>query len=204
MKYGRTDGKRIMLHADIAGNVYQDQLWAILDTIDSDFEEDVNDLIVDSDTEFETVTYDATTLINKVEEKKSSKMPLLTQNALKAVVATDPPTSSVHHQTASNDQPGPSKSIATEGRNGEESIDFSLTSIRSVKSGTKSRRVTREPSGDAIHASTEKDGNSPVSTEMQIDEPVVFQEQAERSKDNCKIKKKTNAPRNLVNADTLK
>ena len=190
MKYGRTDGKKIILHADIAGNVYQDQLWAILDTVDSDFEEDINDLIADSDTEFETITYDATTLINNVEEAKSSKMPLLTENALEAVVHTDPPTSSVHHQTASNDQPGPSKSIATEGTDGEESIDFSLTSMRSVKSGTKSRRVTREPSGDAIHVSTEKDGNSPVSTEMQIEEPLSCRIKLEGQRITVKLRKK--------------
>ena len=39
---------------------------------------------------------------------------------------------------------------------------------------------------------------------MQIEEPVVFQEQIEKPKDNSKIKKKTDAPRNVVNADTLK
>ena len=39
---------------------------------------------------------------------------------------------------------------------------------------------------------------------MQIEEPVVFQEQVEKLKDNSKIKKKTDAPRNVVNADTLK
>ena len=162
----------------------------ILDTVDSDFEEDINDLIADSDTEFETITYDATTLINNVEEAKSSKMPLLTENALEAVVYTDPPTSSVHHQTASNDQPRPSKSIATEGTDGEESIDFSLTSMRSVKSGTKSRRVTREPSGDAIHVSTEKDGNSPVSTEIQIEEPLSCRSKLEGQRITVKLRKK--------------
>ena len=76
--------------------------------------------------------------------------------------------------------------------------------MQPVRSGTKSQRVTREPSGDVIHVSTEKDGNSPVSTEMQIEEPVVFQEQVEKSKDNSKIKKKTDALRNVVNVDTLK
>ena len=120
------------------------------------------------------------------------------------MVHTDPPTSFVHHQTASNDQPGPSKSIATEGRDGEENIDFSLASMRSVRSGTKSRRVTWEPSGDIIHVSKEKDGNSPVSTEMQIKETVIFQEQVEKSNDNSKIKKKTDTPRNAVNVDMLK
>ena len=38
--------------------------------------------MVDSDTEFETITYDATALINNVEEAEISKMPLLTENAL--------------------------------------------------------------------------------------------------------------------------
>ena len=83
-------------------------------------------------------------------------MPLLTENALEAVVYTDPTTSSVHHQVASNDQPGPSTLIATEGRDGEESIDFSLASMRPVRSGTKSRRVTHAPSRDVLHVSTEK------------------------------------------------
>ena len=117
------------MHAGIVGNVNQYQFWAISDIVDTDFEENIENLMVDSDTEFEAITYDATALINNVEEGKSSKMPLLIENALQAVVHTDPLTSSVHHQTASNDQPGPSKSIANEGRDGEESIDFSLASM---------------------------------------------------------------------------
>ena len=72
IKYGRTDGKKIILDADIAGNVNQDQLWAILDTVDSDFEEDIDDLMFNSDTVFETITHDATAPINNVEETKSS------------------------------------------------------------------------------------------------------------------------------------
>ena len=103
MKYGRTDGKKIILHADIAGNVNQDQLWAILDTVCSDFEEYIEDLMVDSKSEFETITIDATPLIKNVKEAKSSKMSLLTENALEAVVHSDHPTSSVQHKTASND-----------------------------------------------------------------------------------------------------
>ena len=129
MKYGRADSKKIILHAGIVGNVNQYQFWAISDIVDTDFEENIDNLMVDSDTEFEAITYDATALINNVEEGKTSKMPLLIENALQAVVHTDPLTSSVHHQTASNDQPGPSKSIANEGRDGEESIDFSLASM---------------------------------------------------------------------------
>ena len=81
------------------------------------------------------------------------------ENTLETVVHTDPPTSSGHHQTATNDQPGFSKSIAIEGRDGEESIDFSLAPMRSVRSETKSRRFAREPSGDVISISTEKDGS---------------------------------------------
>ena len=81
------------------------------------------------------------------------------ENTLETVVHTDPPTSSGHHQTATNDQPGFSKSIAIEGRDGEESIDFSLAPMRSVRSETKSRRFAREPSGDVISVSTEKDGS---------------------------------------------
>ena len=46
-------------------------------------------------------------------------MLLLTENPLEAVVHTDPPTSSVHHQTVSNDQSEPRKQIATEGRDGK-------------------------------------------------------------------------------------
>ena len=72
IKYGRTDGKKIILDADIAGKVNQDQLWAILDTADSDFEEDIDDLMFNSDTVFETITHDATAPINNVEETKSS------------------------------------------------------------------------------------------------------------------------------------
>ena len=181
MKYGRTDGKKIILHADIAGNVNQDQLWAILDTVDSDFEENIDDLMVDSNTEFRTITYDATALINNVEEAKSSKMPLLTENTLEAVVHTDPPTSSVHHQTASNNQPGASKSIATEGRDGEESIDFSLAPMRSVRSGTKSRRVKCEPSGMLY-------------TFCQFRQKCKLRNllsSRSKSRDNSKIKKKT-------------
>ena len=85
------------------------------------------------------------------------------------MVHTEPPTSFVHHETTLNDQPGPRKPIATdatEGRDGEESTDFSLASMWSVRSGTKSWGVTSDPSGDVIHISTEKDGNSPVLTEM--------------------------------------
>ena len=44
-------------------------------------ERDIDNLIVGSNTEFETITYDATALINNVEEAKSSKMHLLTGNA---------------------------------------------------------------------------------------------------------------------------
>ena len=80
-----------------------------------------------------------------MKETRTSKMPQFTENALEAVVHTDPPTSPVHHQTATNDQPGFSKSIAIEERDGKESIDFSLVPMRSVRSETKSRRVTREP-----------------------------------------------------------
>ena len=84
-----------------------------MDTADSDFEEDIDDLMFNSDTVFETITHDATAPINNVEETKTSKMPQFTENALEAVVHTDPTTSSVHHQVASKDQPGPRKLIAT-------------------------------------------------------------------------------------------
>ena len=40
--------------------------------------------------------------------------------------------------------------------------------------------------------------------EMQIEETVSIQEQVEKQRDNSKIKKKTDAPRNFVNVDTLK
>ena len=66
--------------------------------------------------------------------------------------------------------------------------------MRSVRSGTKSRRVTRESTVDVIH----------VSTEMKIGELVIFRKQVEKSKDNSKITKKTDAPRNVVNVDMLK
>ena len=37
--------KKIVLHADIGGNVDQNELWAILDSVDSDVEEEIDNLM---------------------------------------------------------------------------------------------------------------------------------------------------------------
>ena len=67
MKYGRTEGKKIILEAAVAGNVDQDELWAIFHRVDSDDEEDIDNLMVDSDTEFETITDMAASLVNDMD-----------------------------------------------------------------------------------------------------------------------------------------
>ena len=57
-------------------------MWVILDTVDSDFEEGIVDLMVNSNTEFEKITYDATALANNVKEAKTNKMSLLTEKCV--------------------------------------------------------------------------------------------------------------------------
>ena len=41
----------------------QKQLWAILDTVNSDYEDDIDNLLGDSDTEFEAITEDASVFL---------------------------------------------------------------------------------------------------------------------------------------------
>ena len=87
MKYGRTEGKKIVLHADIGGNVDQNELWAILDSVDSDVEEEIDNLMIDSDTEFETIIDDAAALMES--SQATDNVLLITNNSLEAVVHTD-------------------------------------------------------------------------------------------------------------------
>ena len=89
MKYGREDGKKIILKTDISGNIDQEDLWAILDGVGSEDEEDLDNLIVGSDTEFEPMSDDARRVLETV--TSNSQVPLLTSNCLKAIIR-DPPT----------------------------------------------------------------------------------------------------------------
>lgn len=51
------------MHADISGNVNQDEFWAILDDIDSDVEENIDNLLVDSDTDDAAAVINSSTLM---------------------------------------------------------------------------------------------------------------------------------------------
>ena len=57
--YGRPNWKQLRLGLDISGKVDQKQLWAILDTVNSDDDGDIDNLLGDSDTDFEAITEDA-------------------------------------------------------------------------------------------------------------------------------------------------
>ena len=125
MKYGRTAGKKIILQTDIRGNVNQDELWAILDSVDSDLEEDVDNLMVDSDTEFETIADDAANLLQN--DWKETEI-LISSNYLEAVVhpSSKIPAPHTEHQYAS---PQPSCSKNSEDTSTpKDAIDFSITS----------------------------------------------------------------------------
>ena len=88
MKYGRAEGKKLILQADVGGSVDQNELWAILDTVDSDLEEDIDNLLADSDTEYETITDAAATLMEKADNNVERHL-LAAKTSLEAVVHTD-------------------------------------------------------------------------------------------------------------------
>lgn len=123
MSYGRTKDKKIILQADIAGNVNQDELWAILDGVDSDVEENIDNLLVDSDTEFETITEDATAVLNSNDKK--SKIPLLSKNSLEAVVHSD-----IKSKTLSNEKESPDHVEKITGDREVNEVDFTLSKTR--------------------------------------------------------------------------
>ena len=125
MKYGRTAGKKFILQTDIRGKVNQDELWAILDSVDSDLEEDVDNLMVDSDTEFETISDDAAKLLQN--DWKETEV-LISSNYLEAVVhpSSKIPAPHTEHQYTS---PQPSCSKNSEDTSTpKDAIDFSITS----------------------------------------------------------------------------
>lgn len=57
------------MHADISGNVNQDEFWAILDDIDSDVEENIDNLLVDSDTDDAADVINSSTLVHLTKTK---------------------------------------------------------------------------------------------------------------------------------------
>ena len=59
-KLGRTCSKKLRLKFDTFGIADQDHLYALLDSVESDNEDDIKNLIGDSDTEFEAVSDDVT------------------------------------------------------------------------------------------------------------------------------------------------
>ena len=59
-KLGRTYGKKLRLKFDTSGIADQDHLYARLDSVVSDNEDNINNLIGDSDSEFEAVSDDVT------------------------------------------------------------------------------------------------------------------------------------------------
>ena len=60
-RFGKTSGKKIKLHVDISGNLNEDEVLALLDSV----EDDIENLINDCDTEFELITEDAAESLNK-------------------------------------------------------------------------------------------------------------------------------------------
>ena len=142
MKYGRTEGKKIVLHADIGGNVDQNELWAILDSVDSDVaEEEIDNLMIDRDTEFETITDDAAALMES--SQGTDNVPLITDNSLEAVVHTD-----LLKSATSDDAPSCSKDSETMMNKDQvgtikTGIDFKLASMRPENEITKPRAALR-------------------------------------------------------------
>ena len=59
-KLGRTYGKKLRLKFDASGIADQDHLYILLDSVVSDNEDNINNLIGDSDSEFEAVSDDVT------------------------------------------------------------------------------------------------------------------------------------------------
>ena len=72
--------KKILLPLDISGNVNQDELWAILESVNSDDEDALNNLLGDSDTEFELITNDAAIIVHK--DVNGNKTDLVTKNCI--------------------------------------------------------------------------------------------------------------------------
>ena len=62
-KLGRTYGKKFRLKFDTFGIADQDHLYALLDSVVSDNEDNIKNLIGDSDTEFEAVSDDVTKIL---------------------------------------------------------------------------------------------------------------------------------------------
>ena len=62
-KLGQTYGKKLRLKFDTFGIADQDHLYALLDSVVSDNEDNIKNLIGDSDTEFETVSDDVTEIL---------------------------------------------------------------------------------------------------------------------------------------------
>ena len=80
MGYRKQKGKKIILKTDIGGNVDQGELWAIIDSVGIDDEEDMNNLLEDNDTKFELMTDDAMKALSK--DENSNEIPLVTSNSL--------------------------------------------------------------------------------------------------------------------------
>ena len=62
-KLGRTYGKKLRLKFDTFEIADQDHLYALLDSVASDNEDNMKNLIGDSDTEFEAVSDDVTEIL---------------------------------------------------------------------------------------------------------------------------------------------
>ena len=202
MKYGRTEGKKIILQADIGGNVDQNELWAILDSVDSDVEEDIDNLLVDSDTEFETITDDAATLIETIEENEN-KIPLVTDNSLEAVVHTDVPSSS----SLSNVPPDTSATeteVMVDDQVMASEIDFTLTPL---EKGRRRRSKVKPESGQGS-ASVSSDPGQTEQRGAPVKRPRKEESNKEESLKNQSEPKDTQTPsktvRSAIDVEKLK
>jgi hypothetical protein len=122
--------------------------------------------MVDSDTEFETITDMAASLVNDVDDSNK----ILDEISLEAVVHTEPESSERVADAEPND---------TQEQLQECQIDFRL-SAKNAK--TRPLRIKKEPG--IQHVSTV--GNSSVSTEIQILDPVVTLGEAEQARASTK------------------
>ena len=66
-KYGFTRGKKIRLKLDISGQADSEEIFALLEAVGSDNEEDIENLLGDSDTEFEALSEDAKEILQQPE-----------------------------------------------------------------------------------------------------------------------------------------
>ena len=82
-KLGQTCGKKLRLKFDTSGIADQDHLYALLDSVVSDDEDEINNLIGDSDTEFEVVRNDVTEVL---QEDKTGDNDVISINQIDAVV----------------------------------------------------------------------------------------------------------------------